>query len=239
MIEIIAIVPARGGSKAIPRKNVVKLCGKPLLYYTIKEARKSAYLNKIVVSTEDKEIKSIAESYGIEVIPRPKKLARDKTPSLPVFQHAIKYLEKNENYKPEIVVILQPTSPLRKAIDIDAAIKKLLETGCDSVITVRRLERPPHWTVTLDKDNRVHKFLDENNKVYRRQEAPRIYIPNGAVFITWRDIIMKKNAVMGSDTRAIIMPPERSVDIDTKLDLLLAEKIMREKKIDGKVKENY
>ncbi len=230
-LYVLGIIPARGGSKGIPYKNIVELRGKPMIYYTIREARKSEYLDRIVVSTDNGKIREVAENYQVEIIPRPERLARDNTPSLPVFKHAIDYLDEKNGYVPDLVVILQPTSPLRKTEDIDDSVEKLLEEGCDSVITVMEVKHPPHWMVTLDEEGRVSEFLDKGGgKVYRRQDTPDLYIPNGAVFVTRKDVILDGDTVRGPDTRALVMPPERSIDIDTELDLLFAEKIMEEKK---------
>jgi len=224
--NILAIIPARGGSKGIPRKNVRLLCGKPLIAYTIEAALSSKLIDRVVVSTEDKEIAKVSKKYGAEVIRRPPELAQDDTPSLPVYQHAIRHLEKMEDYRPEIIVILQPTSPLRIAEDIDRAIEKFLETGYDSIVSVCEAEHLPHWMYTL-AGNKLKPIIKDRENVTRRQDAPKVYRLNGAVYITSRDIIMKENRVLGRDTRAHIMPLERSIDIDTALDLKLAELLIR------------
>lgn len=225
--KVIAIIPARGGSKTVPRKNIKLLNGKPLIYYTIREAKKSKYLSHIIVSTEDKEIAQIAQGYGAKVIPRPSELAKDDTPSLPVFQQVIKHLSETENFHPDIIVILQPTSPLRTVKDIDGAIEKFLQTNCDSVVSVCEVECIPFWMYTLEGD-RLKPVIEGSDKISRRQDTPKVYRLNGAVYVTHRDIIMEQNRVMGEDTRAYIMPPERSVDIDTKLEFMFAELIMKE-----------
>ena len=225
--NIAGIIPARGGSKSIPRKNIRLLCSKPLIYYTIREARKSDYLNLFVVSTEDKEIAEIASGYGAEVIERPCELAQDDTPSLPVYQHAIRYLEGVRNFHPDIIVALQPTCPLRRAEDIDEAIKKLLETDCQSVVSVCEVEHPLQWMYTLEGD-KLKLVIEGGDKIIRRQDAPTVYRLNGAVYVTRRDVIMEQNRVWGDDTRAYIMPLERSVDIDSEIDFKLAEVLLKE-----------
>lgn len=226
--SILAIIPARGGSKGIPRKNVRLLCGKPLVAYSIETALSSEYIDRVVVSTEDKEIARIVEQYGGEVIERPTELARDDTPSLPVYQHVIEYLEKEERFTTDAVVALQPTCPLRIAADIDGAIQKFLGADCDSVLSVCEAEHPPHWMYTLDGD-RMKLLIEGGEKIARRQDAPRVYRINGAVYITRKQIMMVENRVWGDDTRAYIMPWERSIDIDTEIDLKLAELIMKER----------
>ena len=224
--NIVGIIPARGGSKSVPGKNVRTLRGKPLIYYSIREAQRSSYLNRFVVSTEDKEIARIARGYGVEVIERPYELAQDDIPSLLVYQHVIRYLEEVENFYPDIIVALQPTCPLRRAEDMDEAIKKFLEIGCDSVVSVCEIEHPPEWMYTLEGD-RLKTVIKGGEKVTRRQDAAKVYRLNGAVYVTRRDVIMKENRVLGKNTRAYVMPPDRSIDIDTELDFKIAELLMR------------
>jgi len=227
--NITAIIPARGGSKSVPRKNIRLLNGKPLMYYTIKEAQSSNYIHRLFVSTEDSEIAEIAKGYGAEVVPRPVELAQDDTPSLPVYQQVIEHLEEVGTFYPDVVVILQPTSPLRTAEDIDDAIEELLRIDCDSVVSVCEAEHPPEWMCKLEGD-RLKFMIEGGNRVTRRQDAPRTYRLNGAVYVTTRDIIMKQNMITGDDTRAYIMPLERSIDIDTDLDFKLAEILISERK---------
>lgn len=224
--NILAIIPARGDSKGIPQKNVRLLCGKPLIAYTLEAALSSKLIDRVVVSTEDEEIAEVSKRYGAEVISRPSELAQDDTPSLPVYQHAIRHLEKMEDYCPEIIVILQPTSPLRIVEDIDRAIEGFMKAKYDSIVSVCEVEHPPQWMYTL-AGNRLKPVIKDGGNVTRRQDAPKVYRLNGAVYVTSRDIIMKENRVLGRDTRAHIMPLERSIDIDTALDLKLAELLIR------------
>jgi len=227
--NILAIIPARGGSKGIPRKNIRLLCGKPLIAYTIEAALNSKLINRVFVSTEDEEITKVSKKYGAEVISRPTELAQDDTPSFPVFQHAIRHLEEVKDYHPEIIVVLQPTSPLRIVEDIDRAIEGFMESKYDSIVSVCEVEHPPQWMYTL-AGNRLKPLIKDGENVIRRQDAPKVYRLNGAVHVTSRDIMMKKNRVLGKDTGAYIMPLERSIDIDTELDFKLAELLMRERK---------
>jgi len=224
--DIVAIIPARGGSKGIPRKNVKLLCGKPLIYYTINEAKKSKYLCRLIVSTEDGEIAEAAKKFKAEVIERPAELARDDTPSFLVCQHVIRYLEEIKNFYPDVVVVLQPTSPRRIVEDVDRAIEKFLEADCDTVVSVCEAEHPPHWMYTLEGD-RMKPVIPGGEKIFRRRDAPKVYRLNGAVYVTSRDIIMNENRVLGNDTRAYIMPIERSIDIDTELDFQFADLLMK------------
>lgn len=228
-LKILAIIPARGGSKGVPRKNIRLLSGKPLIVYSIEAALESKYIDKVAVSTEDEEIAEISKDYDTEIIERPEELARDNTASLPVFKHVISFLENNKNYKPDIIVVLQPTSPLRRVSDINKCIEELIDEKCDSVITLKKVEHPPQWMVQIDKHGKVQNFL-KLNSINRRQDAANVYIPNGAVYVTWRDVIMKHNTIRGADTRAVIMPQERSIDIDTELDFLIAESLKENEK---------
>jgi CMP-N-acetylneuraminic acid synthetase len=140
-----AIIPARGGSKDIPKKNIKPLRGKPLITYTIDYAKKSRCINKVVVSTEDEEIAEISRKYGAEVMERPENLAKGESPTIDVIFHVLKIL-KMKNYNPDIVVLLQPTSPLRSAKDIDNAIKLFLDSDCESVVSVYAVKHPPYWS---------------------------------------------------------------------------------------------
>lgn len=226
--SVLAIILARGGSKELPRKNIRKLAGKPLIAYSIGQALESRYIGRVVVSTEDREIARVAARYQAEVIRRPDELALDDTSSVDALRHTLDYLKEAEGYSPDLVVLLQPTSPLRKVEDIDGAIDRLLEVGCDSVVSVCEVEHPAHWMYTLEGE-RLKPIVGGGRKVGRRQDAPKVYRLNGAVYVTHRDVVMRQGKVMGDDTRAYIMPQERSVDIDTELDFKLAELLMRER----------
>ena len=222
--NVIAIIPARGGSKGVPRKNMRMMAGKPLIVYSIEVAKKSKYFDKIFVSTENKEIAKISQEYDVEIIKRPEELALDDVGALPVIKHALAFLEENKKYKPEIIVILQPTSPLRNKLDITNCIDKLVQEKCDSVITVKKIEQPLQWMLELDDRKKVNNLSEK--KIVRRQEYSDVYIPNGAVYATWRKTIMDYNDIRGEDTRAVIMPEDRSIDIDTELDFFIAEKLI-------------
>ncbi len=225
--SVLAIVPARGGSKGLFRKNIKILCGKPLLYYSIKAGCDSEYIDRVIVSTEDNEIEKIAKEYQAEVVKRPDNLSKDNTPSLFVFQQVIDFLSEKEQYIPDIIVILQPTSPLRAVTDVDSSIEKLINEQCDSVITVKKVHHPPQWMLKLDEKGRIENVFGNDN-IIQRQQIGNIYSPNGAIYVSWTDVIMNKNTLRGPDTRALIMPDERSIDIDTELDFFIAEKLLME-----------
>lgn len=227
---VLGIVPARKGSKGIPNKNIRILAGKPLIAWTIDAALKAKTLDKTIVSTDDKKIAEISRKYGADVpFIRPKVLARDSTPTLLALQHAVRYLEKKEDYSPDIIVTLQPTSPLRDETDIDKAVNKLIKTKAGSVVSICEVDYNPYWMKKLKKD-KVYPFVKTKKEYARRQDLPKVYRVNGAVYVTRRDVLMKDGKVLGKDTRALIMSPEKSVDIDTRLDFKLAELLIKEGK---------
>ncbi|MCR4335258.1 MAG: acylneuraminate cytidylyltransferase family protein [archaeon] len=224
--DILAIIPARGGSKGLLKKNIKPLNKRPLIYYAISEAKKAG-IKRIVVSTDNKEIEKAAVKYGSQTIIRPKKLAKDSTPMLPVIKHALSVLRK-EKYSPDIVLVLQPTSPLRKASDIKKALKLLYVSKADSVISVTKLKKPIEWV--LEKNNKGFLVNNSSKKIYARQQAKERYYPNGAIFVSWTESILKNNLLYGPKTTGYVMPEESSVDIDTELDFILAEKLLKGKK---------
>lgn len=229
MPKKLAIIPARGTSKGVVRKNIRPLFGKPLIVYSIEQTLKSKHLTKIIVSTEDEEIAEIAKGCGIEVpFLRPPELARDDTPTLSVLQHAVRFLEEHQGYRADIIVTLQPTSPLRTASHIDEAIEQLINTNADSVVSLCVAEHSPYWMKKIEGD-RVIPFLEGGERYTRRQDLPKVYRLNGAVYVTRYDVLMMQNRVLGNDTRAIIMSQEDSIDIDTEYDLKLAELILQQR----------
>ncbi|MEW6096125.1 MAG: acylneuraminate cytidylyltransferase family protein [bacterium] len=231
--KFLGIIPARGGSKSIHLKNIKPLLGKPLIAYTIEEALKSKYLERVIVSTDNTQIAKISKEYGAEIpFMRPEEFATDTSPTLPVIQHALKYLEA-EGYIPDFVVLLQPTSPLREVRHIDEAIKKILDTDADSVITLSELEIHPAWMRKLEGD-KVYPFVETNKSVLRRQDLSPIYKLNGAVVVSKREVILSGKDWQEQDIRAIVMEPIYSIDIDTPLDFYIAERIMELKYKDSR-----
>ena len=223
-MKIVAIIPARGGSKGIPRKNVKELCEKPLIAHIIETALKVRELNRIIVSTEDKQIAEIAKKYGAEVpFLRPKELARDETPTLPVLQHAVKYLEENENYRPDIVVLLYATSPLLKHERVSEAIRMLKEGGFDSVLSVVE-DRGHYWVETNNGYERLYPKVLKN-----RQFTKPLFKENGAIAVCKRDILMEENTVVGGKIVFLKMHEKENVDIDEPLDFKIAEFLIKRK----------
>jgi len=224
---VLVVIPARGGSKRLPRKAIIPLAGKPLLCYTIEEASKSR-LDKIIVTTEDAGVAAVARKYrNIVVIDRPDNLAQDDTSMIAVMQHAVKVIETKTAV--DIIVLLQPTSPLRIAKDIDDCLEKVLN-GADSAETFCQVKHYPHGMFHIDGD-KARPYDEKGLKKYQRiQDAPKLYRENGAVYVVKRDVLMRENTLYGKNHRAVIMPEERSVDIDTALDLKFAEAIIDENK---------
>jgi CMP-N,N'-diacetyllegionaminic acid synthase len=227
-MRTLGIIPARGGSKGIPRKNIQPLLGKPLLWYTARTALLSSRLTRVVLSTEDEEIAAVGRSCGLDVpFMRPPELARDDSPTLPVLQDVVTRLEKaGEVY--DAVMTLQVTNPLRRTSDIDGAIQLLDETGADSVISFTDVgARHPSKMKSIDAGGRVIDppfFLPAEGP--RRQELTPIYRREGSIYLTRHDVLMRQNSLKGSDCRAWLVPEEWSCDVDSPFDLFLAAQML-------------
>lgn len=222
------MVPARGGSKGLPGKNIAPLCGKPLITYTFESAKGCNRIDRLIVSTDDPAIASVAERSAV-VVPflRPPHLATDRSLSIDVIRHALEFQENLEGKNYDFVVMLQPTTPLKTSEDIDAAIEKLLESGCDSVVTMVNVGAHHPARMYRIEEDRLVGVMDEGITMRPRQELPDIYIRNGAVYACRRDVLYRHNSLLGPDTRPVVMPPERSVNIDGPIDLVLAEHYLR------------
>ena len=221
-MNTVAIIPARGGSKGIPRKNIKELCEKPLITYIIETALRVEELDRVIVSTEDKEIAEVAKKCGAEVpFMRPEELARDETPTLPVLQHAVKYLEEKENYKPDIIVLLYATSPLLKHERVSEAIKLLKARGFDSVLSVVE-DRGHYWIKRGEDYERLYPKVLKN-----RQFTEPLLKENGAIYLCKRDLLMKENTMVGGKIGFLKIQKEESIDIDEPLDFEIAEFFMR------------
>lgn len=223
--NVVALIPARGGSKGIPRKNLVRIHGRPLIDYSIKTAFESKAIDRVVVSTEDPEIKSVALASGAEVIDRPAELAEDAAPTLPVIRHSVEQLEQS-GWTPDCVVLLQPTAPYRRKEDVDAAVEMLFSHDADAVVGVVRTKTPRDWIFQLH-DGRVTFYEQPDFAQTRRQtNAPEYHI-NGAIYVYTREIIMQsQNYAWGEKVYGYIMDERRSLDIDDPLDLQMAELLL-------------
>ena len=227
-MEVLAVITARGGSKRLPGKNLRELLGKPLIAYTIEAASESKLLTRVILSCDDDEIIAASKQYGAEVpFKRPAELARDEALSVDVVVHAVKFLEKEEDYSPDIVVLLQPTSPLRTAGDIDNAVQIHIESGADSVVSVVKDEHRHPLQAKKIEHGVLRDYCLEEEGEGRKQDLPPVYFRNGAFYSVKREVLVNEHSLYGRVTRPYIMPLERSVDVDTEIDIKLAELYLR------------
>ena len=224
--KILAIIPARGGSKGIRRKNLQKLSGKPLIVHTIIAAKKTKSINKIIVSTDDKEIGKISKNNGAEVpFLRPKQISKETSSTIEVIKHALKFLQKNQSYVPDIIILLQPTSPLRTSQLITKTINTLKKSKATSVITVSKITKHPYASYWL-KNDFLKPFEKNFTKYSRRQEFPDLFFPTGAVYTFWYDTLKKFNSLHGPKIKPIVVHDE-DIDIDNLRDLFFAEMMLK------------
>lgn len=223
--NIVAFIFARGGSKGVPRKNVRLLAGLPLIAHSILQARNSRMINRVVVSTDDAEIANVSKEYGAEVpFIRPAELARDDAPEWLAWQHALTAVEKDDASKVDVFVSLPPTSPMRATEDIDACVNMLLDDKADIVITVRPSERSPYFNmVTLNEAGVAQLAMQPDNVINRRQDAPAVYDVTTVAYAARPEFVRKAGSIFEGTVKAVIVPAERSVDIDTELDFKFAE----------------
>jgi CMP-N-acetylneuraminic acid synthetase len=223
---VFGVIPARGGSKGLPGKNLKRLGALSLIGHAVASARESRGLTRFVVSTDSPEIAAEARRHGAEApFLRPAELANDHAGMVPVLQHAVRWLESAAGARPDLVVTLQPTSPFRVGADIDRTIAAVAETGADSAQTLVEASYHPFFMKTLEGDRTIALF-PEGKKYVRRQDAPAVYQPSGAVYVTRYPVLMSEGQVLGHDNRGIVMPFEASVNIDTEWDFLLAELLL-------------
>jgi CMP-N,N'-diacetyllegionaminic acid synthase len=218
-----ALIPARGGSKGIPRKNIKHIAGKPLIAWTIEAALRSSLLDAVVVSTEDEEIAEVARRAGA-LVPflRPAALAQDDTPGLDPVLHALDQLPQFD-----AVLLLQPTSPLRTTEDIDACLRLAAQRRAPSVVSVTEPDAHPYWTYRVGSDQRLARLIDEA-PVTRRQDLPLVAALNGALYFAESKWLRSNRSLLGPETLAYMMTRERSVDLDTPLDWKIAELLLKE-----------
>jgi N-acylneuraminate cytidylyltransferase len=231
VVEALALIPARGGSKSIPRKNIRLFAGHPLIVYSIAAGVAAQTISRVIVSTDDEEIAAIARQYGAETpFSRPAEFALDQTPDLPVFQHALTWLAENENYHPQIVVQLRPTSPLRRVAHIDGAVTRLLEhPEADSIRAVCIPFQNPFKMWRIEADGFMRPLLQtEFREPYNmpRQELPAVYWQTGYVDAAWADTILLKNSMTGDAILPFVLNPEEWIDIDSPDDWRRAERLL-------------
>jgi CMP-N,N'-diacetyllegionaminic acid synthase len=225
MSQILAIIPARLGSKRLPKKNIKMLLGKPLLAYTIDSVKNSHHVNRYIVSTEDKEIAHISDTYGAEVLMRPIELAQDASSTDDVILNVLEQLNRTDHYTPDIIVLLQPTSPLRRTEDIDSAINTFLSDSGESLISVTEFDHTPYWAFRIEKGFLKSEFTQK--KLKRSQELPTLYRPNGSIFIIKTSTFLKNRSFYTNHIIPYIMPRDRSIDIDDELDFSMTEFLLK------------
>lgn len=215
--SVLAIIPARGGSKGVPRKNIRPLAGKPLIAWTIAAAQKSAYIDRLIMSSEDEEIIGVAKTWGCEApFVRPAELARDETLGIEPVLHALDTLPGYD-----YVVLLQPTSPLRETADIDGCIARCAEGDAPACVSVSPPVQHPYWTYRIDGEGCLSPLFD--NIPDRRQDLPAVYALNGAVYVARTADLRQTRDFLMPGAVAFVMPDARALDIDTPADLTIAE----------------
>ena len=226
----LAVIPARGGSKGILRKNMAPVAGKPLMAWTIETALECSLLCRVIVSTDDREIADVARHYGAEVpFLRPTALAGDDTAGIEPVLHAARWLGQHEHYHPYYVIALQPTSPLRTAEDIQAAIQLARERQADTVVSVCHVGQHPYWMKRVTEYGKLADFLSLEQDYTRRQDLPAAYALNGAIYLARREVLLTRQSFYTGRTYAYVMPEERSLDVDTPWHLHIADLILKDR----------
>jgi CMP-N,N'-diacetyllegionaminic acid synthase len=221
--KILAVIPARGGSKGVVKKNIRMVAGKPLLAWTIEAAHQSKYIGRTILSSDDTEIIRVAEQWNCDVpFIRPSELAQDDTPGIMPVLHAIETLPGYD-----YVVLLQVTSPLRTVEDIDHAIKLCLTSRFESLVSVVEPEKSPYWMYSLNENGEMEELFPKQ-KIFHRQQLPATYAVNGAIYLSRISFLKKEKALLNSKSHAYVMPKERSLDIDSEFDLRIASYFLSE-----------
>jgi CMP-N,N'-diacetyllegionaminic acid synthase len=229
---VLALIPARGGSKGIPGKNIIDLCGKPLIAWTIESAKKSKYIDRVLVTTDSQRIADISREFGANVpFLRPAELATDTSPGDEAIFHALDLLRDNENKKYDIVCCLQPTSPLRNEKHIDEALDEFLNVENSlSLISVCEAESNPYWMKVMDEKGYLKPFIETEKKFINRQDLPKVYQLNGAIYLIRTDDFYRLKTFDTERTTYYLMDRESSIDIDEPLDLEFAKFLMQRRK---------
>jgi len=223
---VVGFIFARGGSQGVPGKNIRLLAGKPLVAYAIETAFQSQFIDRVVVSTDDEKIAQVAQDFGAEVpFVRPKELAQNNSPEWLAWQHAIRTLKEQDNSLAlDVFVSIPPTAPLRATEDVDNAIQTFLESDADIVITAKKAGRHPSFNmITLDELNCAKLVMPLDTQIIRRQDAPPVYDMTTVVYVASPKFIMESKAFFEGRVKAVIIPEERALDIDTELDFKFAE----------------
>ena len=229
-MSVLCTICARGESKGVPNKNIRKLLGKPLISYTIEQALDCKMIERVVVSTDSELIAKTAKKSGAEVpFMRPKKLASDSAKNIDVIIHAVNWLGRN-GFDYDAVIILQPTSPLRIVVDIDGLIEYFIRKNADMIVSVCKSEHSPNWANTLPKDKNMNNFISKNIQNKNRQELQEYFRLNGAAEISKTEYLLNYKNNFGEQTYAYVMPQERSIDIDSEIDFLFSEALIKKQR---------
>lgn len=227
--KILCIIPARSGSKGIPKKNMKPLCGKPLIAYSIEQALQIPFIDRIIVSTDDEKTAEISTNLGAEApFIRPPHLATDDAGTIDVLIHTIEWCNKNENLSFDIIILLHANTPLRNIEDIRKCIDILVDQKADNVFSVTPARNNPYFNMVEIKEKERVTLTKEGN-FSSRQSAPPVYDMNSSIYAWWTNILVKKQALFLPKTRIYIMPRERSIDIDEPIDFRFAEVLMEER----------
>jgi CMP-N,N'-diacetyllegionaminic acid synthase len=230
MADVIGLITARGGSKGVPKKNVRAVGGRPLIAWTIEAARGSSMLGRVIVSTDDPEIADVAIEWGAEVpFMRPPELAKDASSHISVVTHAIEWLDREEGCRPEYVLLLQPTSPLRTAEDIDGAIRMATEKRAEAVVGVTETHVHPYLTRRITCEGTLIDFVPCDIAYARRQDLPPAFFVNGAIYLNRRESLLGKQKFVPEGTYGYVMPEERSLQVDTAWDLHLIDLVLNDR----------
>lgn len=230
-MKILGLIPARGGSKYIPKKNIKILNEKPLIQYTVEAAFMAKHLSKVILSSDDDAIIEVAKNLNLEVpFVRPKNLAEDTSPTLGVIQHALQfYIEKGIHF--DAVCLLQVTSPFKTGEFIDEAIQKFKASNCDALVSVQKVpdEYNPHWTFNENTSGNLELFTGEKEIISRRQDLPKVYHRDGLIYITKTSVLLEQNSLYGSKLTYIKSPSDYTINIDTPEDWKKAEDFLNSK----------
>ena len=219
---------ARGGSKGIPKKNIRPLAGKPLIAYAIETGRKVPLIDELIVSTDDEEIAAVAQKYGAKVpFMRPVTLATDHSPEILSWKHAVKTFEETKNKKVDVLVVIPTTSPLREPKDVESCLLKLLKTDADIVITIKESERNPYFNmVKFDKEGNAHLVANSKKPIGHRQKAPKVFDMTTVAYAVRTSYLRRAKSLLTGKVKAVLIPSERALDIDTLLDFEISEFLM-------------
>jgi CMP-N-acetylneuraminic acid synthetase len=225
--NLIAVIPARGGSRVIPHKNIIPVAGKPLIAYTIEAAIEAKEFERVIVSTDDQKISALATEYGAETVKRPKEFAEDNSPTIDCVKHLISHLAKKENYFADSLALLQPTAPLRDSADIKNALKMFRDSGKKTTVSVSEPGKSPYLSVKIENQEIEPLFGWKYHFNMRRQDLPKAFLVDGAIYITTIKNMLEHNNFFGKNPIGYVMTREHGMDIDEKIDLEIVECLIK------------